>query len=303
MIWRSFLLTRFVLFFIFTCQSFAHANIAVEKPVQTLSTNLTQADRRMARELHQFLRELRNRRISTAQTTQLLSLAKTSFAFQDLTPVLQIAHDVSRIQGRSSLFFDNCGVLTSNNSIENQVFLAERLISDVQSYCRHQFWDMIHTNKLSSKFDERSLEYFRSIISNALSGEHQSLFDLAMIKILAHQEQKKNLFIIIEEVLITNNIVPHANLLKLIDISPRLTAYIQNNSGLDTQSNRVFRDHVRDAITEIRGDIDRDNFNELKTKLVNLTDFYQKNSSFLHQNYVWTNMSSLGRRLLYKKTI
>jgi soluble lytic murein transglycosylase len=295
------LLIRFVLFIFLVHSFFAHASVATAKLVQPFSVNVTQVDRKIAREVHQFLRDLRNKRISTAQTTQLVSLSKKSYAFQDLAPVLQIALNVSRIQERPKAFFESCGVLTSTPSSDDQLFLADRIIADIESYCRHQFWKLVSKNSIVVHSNSAALNYFRSNLHHALSGEHQSLFDQAVVKILAKKDQRQNLVSIIEDTIIDNNIVPHAFLLKSIDISENLTSFIQSNKSLDTQANRIFRDHVRESITEIRGDIDKQSFGGLKFKLTNLVDFYNKNSNYLHQNYVWRNISSLGRKLLYQK--
>lgn len=295
------MLIRFV-FTIFLIHSFfAQANIATAKLNTSLSTSASTADRKMARELHQFLRDLRNKKISQAQTTKLLSESKNSFAFQELGTTLSLAHSVATIQNRADVFFSTCGRLENTSRPNEQVFLSERIVDDLESYCRHQFWDMIRTGKIKPALDSISFEYFNSIVSFALAGEHQALFDAALEKLMETKDQRSTLIASIEDALVSKNITPHTSLLKTIDISSRLTKFIQSNESLDTQSNRVFRDHVRDSITDIRTDIDKESFQGLDQKIVNLIEFYQKNSSYLQQNYVWTNISSLGRRLLYKK--
>lgn len=264
----------------------------------------TNADRQLAREVHQTLRDLRNNRPNSAQVQRVVTNSQRSQAFSGLRPLFQLIHGASQIGKNTSRFYSACDHDVIN---EHQVAMApieERIISDLHSFCRHLYFTFIRQGIIASTLDGPALNYFRANVLHALQGEHAALFESVLPRLIsANSSQAAVLNDLIENILIESSISPSANLLKIITPSKRLTSYIQGQNTFDTQASRYFRLQAREMIAETRRHIEQNNVKEANTSLAHLAAFFYQNLEYIGQQFAWINMNSLARRFIYQKQL
>lgn len=262
---------------------------------------ISPADQKLARSVHEFLSDLRQKRLSPATLARVTSQAKTSYAFSDLYPLLQVATDIAKINHSSELFAKSCHHTLNNQEASTLSALQTRVLEDLKSYCRHTFYTAIKNKKISPQLDQEALLFLMSNLSFALNGEHQALFESILPELLSIKSQKEQLTNAIEELIIAEGLQPSSALLKTLGPSTKLTHYIQGTNALDTSAKRYFSEQAREMITEARKLIDKEQYDKVKEVLPHLVAFYQQNQNYLHQHYIWFNISSIGRSLLYNK--
>ncbi len=268
-------------------------------PLLSQQVNTTQADLNTAREIHQFLRDLRRNSINLAQVQKLKNVSKKSFPFEEIQPYFELTEKIQRGSTAATPFFQAC----NDEIIKFQKIglppMEERILTDLQSFCRHSFLQLVRTQKIQTPLDKMGLEYFSLHALNYLNGEHQALFYSVLPILLSNQ--KAVISQIIEQQVIQNAINPDPNLLKHLIVSDSMTSYIQSKGELDTQVNKYFRDQIREMITEARLAIDKNDDAAATRHLEHLFAFYSQNRNYIQQNFAWMNILSLGRRSLYKK--
>jgi soluble lytic murein transglycosylase len=300
--WRSFLLSRTLLFvFLLIAFTNAHSTIVSGAPSFNDGIRATTSDRQMAREVHQALRELRNNRTNTATLQRLVTSSRTSIPFGELNSLFSLLHKISTIRSSPPAFYEACNYDAISNQSIGMSPLEERILGDIQSHCRHLFLSLIRGGSLQANLDERALNFMRASLTHYLSGEHGSLFESVLPRLMSVSTQRAQLNKLIEDIYIENNLTPSQAVLKELHPTTHFTQYVQSKEALDTQAHRYFRQQASSIISTARGQIDGDNFKGVDTHLSHFIAFYQQNSDFIGQQYAWANLNGLGRRLLYKK--
>lgn len=274
------------------------ASLAKHPPLSQ-QVNTTQADLKTAREVHQFMRDLRRNSINLGQVQKLKNSSRKSFPFSEIYPYFELAEKIQRGSSSAAPFFQVC----NDEIIKFQKIglppMQERILSDLQSYCRHSFLTLVKKQKIPTPLDKQGLDYLTQHSLVFLNGEHQALFYSTLPVFM--KNQRMVISQIIEQQIIQNALNPDPEILTHLVVSDAMTTYIQSKGELDTQANKYFRDQIREMITETRSAIDKDQVPAAAKHLEQLFAFYSQNKNYIHHNYAWSNIISLGRRSLYKK--
>lgn len=265
------------------------------KEVQKTSAN----DVKLARHIHTTMRDLRRGRLSTRNTSTILSLSKKSAFFDELKPLFGLFHELATKQSNRHDFAKTC------NQIEDlkteDLSIAQDFGENALSFCRNLFLAHMIKAKKHEVFSDAQTEFLQKSLPHYLRGEYRRQFHSFLETIPLSTEAHNDISVEISRQARESRIVPDEKVLSFIAIDDKLTAFIQQSGLLFSENARHFKNEFRTLTNKVTSLIRSEELDEAAALLSQAYKFYQSNADYLSSSFAWHNFILSGKRFIYQK--
>jgi soluble lytic murein transglycosylase len=236
-------------------------------------------DKRLSRELHTYIRNLKKYRYDSVNIKNINFYLKHTSAFIDLNKTLKWSVGLVKLTSKSASFYTKCQKRPSSG------FFEKKIIALSVNFCNRQFLKAIGSPK--NRFSSKQLAHLRNNLAILLIKKNR----LAFSKFLEVIKKDSQAFALISSHInnfyVENYESPTGKILQQITIDDELTTYIQNN-GIDLHtSKKYFTEEFLKLIRTTRATIRKKDFKQSEVFFSQALAFYHQNKQFISPVKAW----------------